>query len=374
MESNVQQNGLITKWGNEVFDDGVMNAPMCITKYGYRFMTGGEYAFVMTLMSYKYTHNNPYPSQQTIADDMGVHVSQIERWVRSLFEKKGLIDVYERKLEDGTRTSNEYSFAPLLNKCLAESKKEKAKTEPKVSKTKRTRIKKEETAIKIPPTKCRDGEKPSEIYPIQNVGMDTIQNVGMDTIQNVGMDTIQNVGLKKEREERNLRKEKKNVCIPCPKEKRLLELIHNREDLKTHTKKIIQILNAKKKNKTFKYDVFEKTLAIIDVDIKGINYLTTALMNNLRKGSVEDFNVPNQQDSEKFPFGHKQVMPVPNWYDKRNDQSTEQEVNDEFLIERVRVLRKIKSEEEIKNILLKDNYSEVEIKHLMNLEQKSVIV
>jgi DNA-binding MarR family transcriptional regulator len=373
MESNIQQNGLIAKWGNEVFDDGVMNAPMCITKYGYRFMTGGEYAFVMTLMSYKYTHNNPYPSQQTIADDMGVHVSQIERWVRSLFEKKGLIDVYERKLEDGTRTSNEYSFEPLLNKCLAESKKEKAKTEPKVSKTKRTRNKKEETAIEILPAKCRDGEKPSEIYPIQNVGMDTIQNVGMDTIQNVGMDTIQNVGLKKEREERYLRKEKKNVCLPCPEEKRILELTHNREDLKTHTKEIIKILNAKKKNKTFKYDVFEKTLEIIDVDIKGINYLTTALMNNLRKGSVEEFNAPNQRDSEKFPFGHKQVMPVPNWYDKRNEQSTEQEVNDKFVIERIRVLRKIKSEEEIKNIL-KDNYSEEEIKHLMKLEQESVIV
>lgn len=217
-DKNEQQNGLITKWGNEVFDDGVMNAPMCITKYGYRFVSGGEFSFIMCLLSFKFDNRNPYPSQETIANDMGVHVSQIERWVNSLFNKKGLININDRYLPDGTRTSNEYDFSPLLEKCLEESRKEKdLKNEPKVKSKPRQRSKKKEEkkAEEIPPTKCMDGEngeKGDEIYPIQNVGVDRAECMAGSS-QNVGVDPRQNVGTKKVIEEGNLEEGNLNNVI-----------------------------------------------------------------------------------------------------------------------------------------------------------------
>lgn len=169
-ENYGKENGLIAKWGNEVFDDGVMNAPQCIARYGYRFLNGGELSFVMCLMSYKYDNRNPFPSQEQLAKDMGVGSTQIERWIDGLFNKKGLINIYERRLPDGTRTSNEYDFSPLLEKCLEESQKEKEKTEPKIKKTKRERSTKqsEKNVENIPPTKCGDSD---EIYPTHFVGM-----------------------------------------------------------------------------------------------------------------------------------------------------------------------------------------------------------
>ncbi|MFP5109692.1 helix-turn-helix domain-containing protein [Neobacillus sp. C211] len=201
-ENNEYKNGeqgLIAKWGNEVFDDGVMNAPMCITNYGYRFVTGGEFSFIMCLMGYKYDNRNPFPSQETIAKKMGVHVKQIERWVDSLFNKKGLINIYERHLPDGTRTSNEYDFSPLLEKCLEVSRKENAEKEPEVTKTKRERSKK---------NKEKSVKKTDEKYTQQNVGGTEInpqQNVGMDKDKMLGWNETecrdglgQNVGLNKE--------------------------------------------------------------------------------------------------------------------------------------------------------------------------------
>jgi hypothetical protein len=86
---------------------------------------------------------------------------------------------------------------------------------------------------------------------------------------------------------KDLNKDLNKVCV---EEDRILELIRSREDLYTHTHKLISILNKKKKHTSFKYDVFLKTLQIIDVDIKGISYLETALMNNLKKGFVNDFS------------------------------------------------------------------------------------
>jgi hypothetical protein len=191
---------LITKWGNEVFDDGVMNAPQCIARYGNRFLSGGELSFIMCLMSYKYDNRNPFPSQEQIAKDMGVQLRQVERWVSSLFNNKGLINIYERYLENGVRTSNEYDFAPLLEKCLEESRKEKAKNQPKVKKTKRERSKPkaEKTVEIIPPTKCTGTKETDEMYPRQNVRVDDAKMYGWD--QSKCTDgSRQNVGANKEK-------------------------------------------------------------------------------------------------------------------------------------------------------------------------------
>lgn len=90
----------------------------------------------------------------------------------------------------------------------------------------------------------------------------------------------------------------------------LLALIESRDDLKTHTHKIISLFNIFSKEKTFKLDVFMKTLEIINVDIKGISYLENALTNNLKKGFVNTYDKkqPVNKKEDKMPksFSSKQ--------------------------------------------------------------------
>lgn len=124
-----------------------------------------------------------------------------------------------------------------------------------------------------------------------------------------------------------------NVCV-TPEEQRILDLIDSRKDLHTHKEEIIRILNAKKNDETFKHDVFEKTLEIIDVDVKGINYLTTALSNNLRKGYVADYNGP------------KKVGVLPHWFNKSQEQKKRTaEEQAEFEKRQAAVKKRLKKQE-----------------------------
>src|SRR5699024_10413761 len=116
----IMENKLQFKWGNELFDDDITNIPQCFARFGRQFMSARQVSFVIGFITYQYGQDSPYPSQKTIADNMGVGTRQIRKWITSL-EEKDLIEISFRYSDSGKRTSNEYSFKKLTDKCLKHS-------------------------------------------------------------------------------------------------------------------------------------------------------------------------------------------------------------------------------------------------------------
>lgn len=200
---------LVMKWGHEVFDDGIMNMPSCVAMYGRRFLNGGEFSFITCLMAYKYTADNPFPSQQTIAKNMDVSIKTVENWVDTLFNEKQLLEIYHRYDDKGHRTSNEYNFAPLLNKCLEVARKEKAEKEDSKRKKREPKKKgKKQTT----PKKIGLDTTP------KNIGVDTPKNIGLDAPKNIGLDTPKELGSNKGIESSTLNKGIMNNLSIAPEE------------------------------------------------------------------------------------------------------------------------------------------------------------
>jgi len=70
---------------------------------------------------------------------------------------------------------------------------------------------------------------------------------------------------------------------------------------------LINLLKKVKHKENFSYDIFFKTLQIIDFDIYDMSYFKSALNQNLKKGYVRPFNIQKQTRVEK----------TPDWFDRR---------------------------------------------------------
>lgn len=93
----------------------------------------------------------------------------------------------------------------------------------------------------------------------------------------------------------------------CVEEKEIFNYIQSREDLQSHTHELINLLKKVKHKENFSYDIFFKTLQIIDFDIYDMSYFKSALNQNLKKGYVRPFNIQKQTRVEK----------TPDWFDRR---------------------------------------------------------
>ena len=110
-------------------------------RYGGKFLKATHFELICCIISYQYGADAPFPTQRTIAENMGISVRRV-RTLLSELEEEGHAEVIWRFNEKGIQTSNEYSFKPLLDKCLAYSqslRKEKEKNIKKGSKTKENR-------------------------------------------------------------------------------------------------------------------------------------------------------------------------------------------------------------------------------------------
>jgi hypothetical protein len=101
------------------------------------------------------------------------------------------------------------------------------------------------------------------------------------------------------------------VCVDDSHRKELLNLIDSREDLKPHTHELLTIFDSVSKDKTFKPDVFLKTVKKIDLRFGfDFKYLRTSLMNNLKKGFVYESTPGSKRNSkpirqEQIPAGYE---------------------------------------------------------------------
>ncbi|MDN4090983.1 helix-turn-helix domain-containing protein [Paenibacillus polymyxa] len=105
-------------WSSSLLIRGFTGIPNLLVRH-YRELgiQHGEFGFLANLLSYKHDHNDPYPSQDTLAANMNCTTRQIRKWIDSLTKKALLITnkVYNPStLKDRTV----YNFQPLINKLL----------------------------------------------------------------------------------------------------------------------------------------------------------------------------------------------------------------------------------------------------------------
>lgn len=328
-ENSRGKENLIAKWGNEVFDDGVMNIPSCVSLYGMKFLNGGEFAFVMNIFSYKYSSGNPFPARETIAENMGKNIRQVDRWISSL-EEKGLMEVYHR-YKDGKRTSSEYEFSGLLQKCLAESKKKRAEKEKGIKRVKKKKKSAENPDIKGKKLTVHFVQEEENKLPVQNVqlGHAKMYRKVMPKCTSRSCQNVQGnkVMFKKEILNKGIIN---NVCVPIYEIQSFINK-NDRSDLKKHTQKIYNLYLKLKKKKYFKMNVFINTLDIIDLDIKNFSYLENAMINNIKKGFVKKYDVQEQTESKPSykPNGENQrVEQLPKWMKEKKEEKPQQDDDD----------------------------------------------
>jgi predicted transcriptional regulator len=133
------ENKISLVWGNAYLDEGFTPMPNIIVRYAPKLLSGREFTFITVLASFKHGVENPFPSQDTLAEIMGCSKRNIRLLIETL-EEKGFLQISYRYDNKG-RTSNEYNFKPLLEICLKEAMQAKMQSDiengvRKVAKTK----------------------------------------------------------------------------------------------------------------------------------------------------------------------------------------------------------------------------------------------
>lgn len=114
----MSENRMEIIWGTAILDEGFTSYPnLLIKSYRKLGIEHGEMMLILTILTYKHDHRDPYPSIQRLAEDMCVSDKQIKKWLKSLREK-GFIITGQYINDDGTFGSNTYVIKPLIDACL----------------------------------------------------------------------------------------------------------------------------------------------------------------------------------------------------------------------------------------------------------------
>jgi hypothetical protein len=106
---------LSVRFGEEILARGHTAIPNLVLNYYVPLgLTGPELLFTIHVWQHWWSDRDPYPSLRTIASRMGISVRQAKRYVESL-ESKGFLRVVERFLPDGSQTTNEFDYSPLIH-------------------------------------------------------------------------------------------------------------------------------------------------------------------------------------------------------------------------------------------------------------------
>ncbi|MCL4543013.1 MAG: helix-turn-helix domain-containing protein [Chloroflexi bacterium] len=105
---------LSVRFGQEILARGHTAIPNLVLSYYTKLgISGPELLFTIHVWQHWWSDRDPYPSLRTIATRMGISVRQAKRYVESL-EHKGFLRVVERFLPNGSQTTNEFDYSPLI--------------------------------------------------------------------------------------------------------------------------------------------------------------------------------------------------------------------------------------------------------------------
>lgn len=107
-------------WGVKLLDEGFLSIPnILVRNYRKLGIEHGEWGLICTILTYKHDTRDPYPSQETLAEHLGVSRKQIEKWTKSLHEK-GLVLIGQRRNVNSKKFGNAvYNFRPLIDAALS---------------------------------------------------------------------------------------------------------------------------------------------------------------------------------------------------------------------------------------------------------------
>jgi hypothetical protein len=109
------------KWGDDPFTQmGHTQVPNALVEYAARLNLRSEECWlVCCILRFKYSTDNPRPTQETLARLFGQSVDTVQRTVKKIVSKK-LLKVERARADGGTFTHTVYDFTPLrfaLNEC-----------------------------------------------------------------------------------------------------------------------------------------------------------------------------------------------------------------------------------------------------------------
>ena len=106
-------------WGVRLLDDGFTAIPnLIIRNYRKLGIEHGEWGLICQLLTYKHDERDPFPSRKELAENLCCSERQIDKWVKSLREKKLIRTGTRRNSHNKQFAGTVYSLKPLLDACL----------------------------------------------------------------------------------------------------------------------------------------------------------------------------------------------------------------------------------------------------------------
>ncbi|MCF8567042.1 helix-turn-helix domain-containing protein [Alicyclobacillus tolerans] len=106
-------------WGSRLLDEGFTAIPnILLRNYRKLGIDHNEWGLLCVLLSYKHDARDPYPEQETLAQNLGLSVRQVRNLTTSLQSKGFLIVGRRRNQRTQKYGSLVYNLSPLMNKLL----------------------------------------------------------------------------------------------------------------------------------------------------------------------------------------------------------------------------------------------------------------
>ncbi len=109
---------VVTRWGGHelLLSRGFIAVPRTFLVYAPKLgLSPSETLFVLALMTFKWTDEDPFPSYKVLAQRVGTSIPQARKLARQL-EERHLLRRIRRDARDGSRSSNAFDLQPLFDR------------------------------------------------------------------------------------------------------------------------------------------------------------------------------------------------------------------------------------------------------------------
>jgi len=116
---SVENSHIEIVWGIGLLDEGFTSVPnLLIRNYRKMGIEHGEMGLILNLLTYKHDARDPYPSRESLSNNLACNVRQINKWVKSLKDKQLIRTGRRRNVHTKQWDNTVYSLKPLIDELL----------------------------------------------------------------------------------------------------------------------------------------------------------------------------------------------------------------------------------------------------------------